>query len=135
MGTPVPVVTEPSHTYSAVECLPSPACLPVCPWQLSAASGPPLSRPQAVCRPPPLGLTLTPPLSSSEPEPRQWEWRDPGLELDPCLDPSSLDTQGIQASNSSCFLTQSWDSLSPRPWVSSVCILRCPGVFLVTAAI
>merc|ERR1712126_477810 len=36
MGTSVPAVTEPSHTPPAVECLPSPVCLPVCPWQLSS---------------------------------------------------------------------------------------------------
>merc|ERR1712089_23258 len=108
MGTPVPAVTEPSHTPPAVECLPS----PVCPWQLSAASGRPLSRPPAVSPPPPRGLTLTPLPSSS--------WPDPGLGLDPCSDPSSLDTQGIPASNSSCSRTLSSDSLCPRPWVSSV---------------
>merc|ERR1711890_202945 len=83
MGTPVPALTEPSHKHPAV-CLPSPVCLPVCLWQLSAVSDRSLYRPPAVSPPLLPSLTLTLPPSLSEPEPPQWEWPDPELGSDPC---------------------------------------------------
>merc|ERR1712058_94438 len=115
MGTPVPAVTEPSHTPPAIECLPSP-----------------------VSPPPPRGLTLTPLPSSSEPEPplwdgriRSWDWirvRIPHHRIRQESQPQAaavlLRYPGIRSLRGHGSLL--FDDGLP----STFCILRCPGVFL-----
>ena len=64
--------------------------------------------------------TLTPLLSSLELELPPSELLDLGQELDPFSDRSSLDTPVTPPSSNSFSHTPSWDSLCPKPWVSSV---------------
>merc|ERR1711956_102038 len=96
-------------------CYCSPRCLPAGPWPPCAPCAPP-PRP---CTPPPPRLTLTPLLSSSELELTPLELLDLEQELAPSSDLSSSATPGILPLSNSFSHTPFWDSLCPRPWVSS----------------
>merc|ERR1711892_634896 len=83
---------------------------PAGPWPPCAPCAPP---PQP-CTPPPPRLTLTPLLSSSE-----LELLDLEQELAPSSGLSSSATPGTLPLSNSFSHTPFWDSLCPRPWVSS----------------